>query len=186
MTKRTQLLETAERLFYEEGFHATGIDRIVADAGVVRMTLYNHFPSKEALTAEVLQRRHERFLARLDRAVEASTVGGSTWALVEAHCEWLAEQGHHGCIMVKAMGEFAEHSARVYERALAAKTDLLGRIRAALARDGMAEPTGLANRVFLGLEGSNAAVPVLGLDAALTQTRELVTAVLAHPEGGQA
>ena len=54
--KRDTLLDTAERLFYAEGFHATGIDRVINEAGVARMTLYNHFASKEALIEAVLER----------------------------------------------------------------------------------------------------------------------------------
>ena len=47
--KREQLLSTAVDLFYREGYHATGIDRILAESGVAKMTLYKHFRSKDEL-----------------------------------------------------------------------------------------------------------------------------------------
>ena len=175
--KRAQLLETAERLFYDNGFHATGIDRIVQAAGVVRMTLYNHFSSKEALIAAVLDDRHERFLDRIDQAVAAAPAGGRARALVEAYCVWLDEASRRGCIMVRAIGEFAESSPRLHAQAVRAKTDLLERVSGALTRDGLRDGS-LARRVFLLLEGANAAFPVLGGDAALTGTRRAVEALL--------
>ncbi|WP_445158431.1 TetR/AcrR family transcriptional regulator [Halomonas sp. E14] len=178
-SKRDALLATAERLFYEEGFHATGIDRIVAAAGVVRMTLYNHFDSKEALVAAVLQARHERFMASLEAASAAALPGEATLALVEAHGRWLAQCSQQGCILVKAMGEFAGHSAEIHALATAAKRELLARLEVAVARDGLAHATDLARRLFLVLEGSNTAVVLLGMRAGLTDTRAVVDALLA-------
>lgn len=169
--KREQLLTTAELLFYEEGFHATGIDRIVAAAGVVRMTLYKHFPSKNALVAAVLRQRHERFLAAIDAALAASKPGEATLALADAHGAWLRMHGRRGCFLLKAMGEFAEHSAEIYDHALAAKQDLRDRISAALTKDGLTHAAGLERRLFLVLEGCNVAVPTIGADAAIRDTR---------------
>lgn len=177
-SKRDQLLATAERLFYEQGFHATGIDRIVAAAGVVRMTLYNHFASKEALVAAVLQDRHGRFIASLDAAVTNASPGQATRALVDAHGDWLERHSQYGCIMVKAMGEFAEHSIGIHALAATAKTDLLARLDAAVARDGLDHDAGLARRLFVVLEGSNTAVALLGVQMALADTRAVVDTLL--------
>jgi len=182
-SKRDQLLATAEQLFYEQGFHATGIDRIVAAAGVVRMTLYNHFASKEALVAAVLAARHARFIAGLETATAAAPPGQATLALVDAHGAWLAAYGQHGCIMAKAMGEFAEHSPDIHALACAAKTDLLACLEAAVAEDGLSAQRGLARGLFLALEGSNTAVALLGAPTALADTRAVAEALLAHARG---
>ena len=178
-SKRVQLLATAERLFYEQGFHATGIDRIVAAAGVVRMTLYNHFASKEALVMAVLQARHARFLASLDAATASASPGKTTQALVEAHGRWLERYSQHGCIMAKAMGEFAEHSAEIHALAVAAKADLMARLESAVARDGLELHSGLARRLFVVLEGSNTTVALLGVQTALADTRTVIDTLLA-------
>lgn len=58
---RQRIVETAERLFYAEGVRAVGIDRIVAEAEAAKMSLYNHFPSKDDLILAVLQYREEKF-----------------------------------------------------------------------------------------------------------------------------
>ncbi len=178
-SKRDQLLATAERLFYEQGFHATGIDRIVAAAGVVRMTLYNHFASKEALVAAVLTARHQRFMASLEAAMAAAAPGQETLALIDAHGDWLQRYSQHGCIMAKAMGEFAEHNAEIHALAAAAKNDLLARLEAAVARDGLNHPPGLARRLFMVLEGSNTAVALLDTATALADTRALAETLIA-------
>ena len=176
--KRDLLLETAERLFYTEGFHATGIDRIVQAAGVVRMTLYNHFPSKTALVAAVLARRHARFLGALDAALADAPDGRASWALVEAHNAWLRGVGQHGCILMKAVGEFSAHAPEIREQARAAKADLRRRIADALARDGLRTDGGLVEQVFLVLEGANAGVPLIGADATLRHTRATLAPLL--------
>ena len=59
--KRDQLIEAALELFQREGFHATGVDRILAEAGVAKMTLYHHFRSKDELILAALRLRDERF-----------------------------------------------------------------------------------------------------------------------------
>jgi AcrR family transcriptional regulator len=57
---RDHLLETALRLFYQHGYHATGIDLIIAEAGVAKTTLYRHFETKEDLILAALERRDEQ------------------------------------------------------------------------------------------------------------------------------
>jgi AcrR family transcriptional regulator len=67
---RQRILETADRLFYQEGVRAVGIDRIVAEAGVAKMSLYNHFPSKDDLILAVLKYREEGVLGFFRSAMQ--------------------------------------------------------------------------------------------------------------------
>ena len=60
-SRRDDLIETALKLFYTGGFNATGIDKILAESGVAKMTLYKHFGSKDELILAVLKRRDEQF-----------------------------------------------------------------------------------------------------------------------------
>ncbi|RUZ92526.1 TetR/AcrR family transcriptional regulator, partial [Mesorhizobium sp. M7A.F.Ca.US.003.02.2.1] len=68
--KRQHVVETAYVLFKRAGFHATGIDRIIAEADVAKMTMYRHFPSKDELIVEVLDYRAMRFDRQLDRLAQ--------------------------------------------------------------------------------------------------------------------
>ena len=67
---RQRILETADRLFYEEGCRAVGIDRIIAEANVAKMTLYAHFPSKDDLILAVLKYREEAVAELFRSAME--------------------------------------------------------------------------------------------------------------------
>src|SRR5690349_3891843 len=66
---RLRLLGTATRIFYAEGIHAVGIDRLVAEAKVTRATFYRHFPSKEDLVLTYLRNVHEMERAAVDAAI---------------------------------------------------------------------------------------------------------------------
>lgn len=60
--RKQHLLDVAHQLFNKHGYHATGIDWILAELGVSKATLYKYFRSKEALILAVLQQRHEHFV----------------------------------------------------------------------------------------------------------------------------
>jgi AcrR family transcriptional regulator len=76
MSRRDHLVETALELFDRHGFHATGIDRILADAGVAKVTLYKHFSSKDDLILAVLRLRDERFREWFQAAVDHKAAMG--------------------------------------------------------------------------------------------------------------
>ncbi|MFP4184278.1 MAG: TetR/AcrR family transcriptional regulator [Halorhodospira sp.] len=176
--KRDTLLDTAERLFYAEGFHATGIDRVVAEAGIARMTLYNHFPSKEALIQAVLARRYERYLEDLRGAVEEASAGHAVMALTEVHCHWLETTSNRGCIVIKAIGEFEQHQPAIADQGRRLKRELLQVIGEALSCDRSAADPALAERLLLVLEGADALVPVLGVSAVTEHLRAMIPVVL--------
>ena len=185
-SKRETLLDTAERLFYEEGFHATGIDRVVTAAGVARMTLYNHFASKEVLAESVLERRFRRYLDDLRAAVAARGNGSAIAALAERHNEWLRTRASGGCIVLKAIAEFERHGPAIAERGRELKRELLALIGEALALDGRPGDDALAQRVLLVLEGANALAPVLGPGPAVEQVDSVLATLIDATEGRSA
>lgn len=153
---KDKLLETALALFYRDGFHATGIDRILAEAGVSKMTLYKHFPSKDALILGVLDLRDRRFRAWMEAKVakRAETPRDRLAAVFDALAEWFDQDGFHGCLFINATAEFgapgsAIHRAAAEHKALVA--DWLGRLAAdAGAKDAPA----LARDVMMVMEGA--------------------------------
>lgn len=184
--KRDNILDTAEKLFYEEGFHATGIDRVVEQAGVARMTLYNHFASKEALVEAVLKRRHERYFAMLEEAVVDARARGKEplLALVEAHCQWLGTIGTHGCLFLRAVAEYEAHAPSVHGLALEYKQALITWIGKLAPSSQAAHSHCTAEELFLILEGANALVQVIGPARAIQHTHGLTRRLLLQsPEG---
>ena len=107
---RQRLVETAERLFYAEGIHAVGIDRIIAEAGVAKMTLYNHFASKDDLILAVLHYREEQvnemFAKSIERHVRKGM--GRLDAFFAALKDWFKSSGFRGCSFINASVELAD------------------------------------------------------------------------------
>lgn len=113
MGARNRILETADRLFYQRGINATGIDLIIAEAGVAKATLYAHFESKEVLIAKYLDRVRVNFEVELKNEVEQS--GGSyltPFLLLERSLEG---GGFFGCPFANALTELPQ-SALVAEQ----------------------------------------------------------------------
>ncbi|WP_399143210.1 TetR/AcrR family transcriptional regulator [Streptomyces sp. NBUA17] len=112
-----RVLRAAERLFYERGIHAVGVDLIAAEAGVTKKTLYDRFGSKEQIVVEYLAGRDERWrellAARLD-AVAGREPAVRAVAVFEASREWAAEYGSKGCSMINAHAEIGDPSHPAY------------------------------------------------------------------------
>lgn len=107
---RERILETAERLFYAEGIRAVGIDRIIAEAGVAKMTLYNHFPSKDDLILATLQYREATFMERFTAWMEKAKTGRATRldAFFSALKCWFESPEFRGCAFINAAVELAD------------------------------------------------------------------------------
>ena len=112
---RQRIIETANALFYSEGIRAVGIDRIIAQAGVAKMTLYNHFSSKDDLILEVLKFREQQFTAFFDDTVSQHVEKGADRieAFFATLDDWFTSQGFRGCSFINAAVELAdpEHPA---------------------------------------------------------------------------
>lgn len=107
---RQRIVETAERLFYAEGIRAVGIDRIIAEAGVAKMSLYNHFPSKDDLILAVLQYREEKFDGMFKGFMDqhAGKGMGRLEAFFAALKDWFESPGFRGCMFINAHVELAD------------------------------------------------------------------------------
>ncbi|WP_133680202.1 TetR/AcrR family transcriptional regulator [Paludibacterium purpuratum] len=101
---RERILRTAHDLFYRDGIRATGIDRVIAESGVTKVTFYRHFPSKNELIRAYLDDRHERWMAWFKAALQRHGAGGLA-ALPPALAEWLDEETYRGCAFINAAVE---------------------------------------------------------------------------------
>lgn len=107
---RQRIVETAERLFYAEGVRAVGIDRIIAEAEVAKMSLYNHFPSKDDLILAVLQYREEKFDRMFENWISRHVSKGMDRleAFFAALKDWFESPGFRGCMFINARVELAD------------------------------------------------------------------------------
>src|SRR5215469_14180772 len=117
---RQRILETAARLFYEEGIRAVGIDRIIAEAKVAKMSLYKHFASKDELVAAVLKYREESALEFFRSAMErhGKRAKKPLRAFFAALKDWFESPGFRGCAFQNAAIELADanHPATEFVR----------------------------------------------------------------------
>jgi len=103
---RERLLEAANELFYDEGVHTVGIDRVIERAGVAKASLYNTFGSKDELVRAYLEGRHARVAARITRYLERyGDPRDRLLGVFEAQGELFAEEGFRGCAFVSASAE---------------------------------------------------------------------------------
>ena len=161
-SKRDQLIEAGLDLFYRHGFNATGIDKVLAEAGVAKMTLYKHFPSKQALIQAVLQRRDEDFREWLMRYVEAraDSARGRLLALFDAHGEWFAEKDFRGCLFLNAAAAFSGVADEVATLSRTHSRLSHAYIRGLAAAAGARNPDRLADRLMLLIDGAIACAQV--------------------------
>jgi AcrR family transcriptional regulator len=106
---RRRVLDTAARLFYAEGIHTVGIDRIIADAGVAKATFYHHFPAKDELVRAYLteQSALQRAAARRLRGREADPLH-MVFTVFEILAELGCGPGFRGCTFLNAAAEYAD------------------------------------------------------------------------------
>lgn len=124
---RERIMQAASQLFYTEGIRATGIDRLIAAAGVTKVTFYRQFPSKDALILHFLQHRHLRWMAWFNDALQRH--GGDLSALVPALAEWFRGDAEglsafRGCAFINSLAELGDTLAGVKEISRQHKQDM--------------------------------------------------------------
>jgi AcrR family transcriptional regulator len=146
---RSRLLETATRLFYTEGIHSVGIDRIVAEAKVTRATLYRHFPGKEELVVAYLQAVHQVERDQVDKVLGGDQPAADTLrAIAKSIASGIQSAGFRGCAFLNAVAEYPDPEHPVHKAVLAHREWFLRTITDLLARVGETPPE-LAGRHFV-------------------------------------
>lgn len=187
--KRGRLLDVAQDLFSRYGYHAVGIDTVLAEAGVAKMTLYHHFPSKEALIAAVLDRRAAEIASELATKVAAARGGaaGRVLAVFDWLEDWFRSPGFHGCLFIKAASEYPAESDLPRRAAAAVKascqkllSDLCGELGLAPMR---VKP--LSRQLALLLEGATVLAFIERRPEAAVDAREAARVLLVAAEAGR-
>jgi AcrR family transcriptional regulator len=173
-----RLLDAAERLFYERGVQAVGVDAVVAEAGVGTKTLYAHFGSKDGLVEAYLRRRDRRWLDWLRDAVDAVESGPArVLAVFDALGQWFAQPNYNGCAFINIAGELAPSPMA---RAIARdhKVALRALLLDVAAGAGVADPATLADWLMLLAEGAIITAHVEHDSAAAQRARSAAAALL--------
>jgi AcrR family transcriptional regulator len=180
--RREHLIDTALSLFQTEGYHATGIDRILAQAGVAKMTLYKHFRSKDDLILAALRRRDESFRNWFVREVErrATAPRDRLLALFDTIGQWLQGNGVSGCMFINAAAEYGNCDHPIHVVAAEHKRMLTGYIRSLAVDAGAAEADRLARQLYILVEGAIVATQVCSRTDAASDARDAAEALVAN------
>src|SRR5882672_9025134 len=147
-TMKARILETADRLFYLQGIRAVGVDTIAAEIGISKRTLYNHFPSKDALISAYLARR---FVA--PRASDKSPVEQILGTFDSLERRFSAKD-FRGCPFVNAVAELGSEDQSVRKIAIAFKESRRLWFRDLLVQLDVADAEGLATQLTLLVDGA--------------------------------
>lgn len=147
---RERILRTAHDLFYRDGIRATGIDRVIAESGVAKLTFYRHFPRKNDLIRTYLAHRHERWMAWFREALKRH--GANAQAIAPAVGEWLRDPGYRGCAFINTVIELAGVMPEVVEITQRHKDEMTAAIAAVLPVS--SEQATLASAVALAIDGA--------------------------------
>ncbi len=145
---KERILEAADRLFYLEGIRAIGVDTISAEIGISKRTLYNHFPSKDALISAYLQRRFVQ--PKLSEKPPVEQILGTFDSLERR----FSAKDFRGCPFVNAVAELGSDDRSVKEIAIAFKESRRLWFREQLVRLGVADPEGLATQLQILVDGA--------------------------------
>jgi AcrR family transcriptional regulator len=177
---RERTLLTAYELFRSHGVTAVGVDRIVADAGVAKTTLYRHFRSKEDLVLAVLD-RHEQVWTHgwFERVDAGDTAEARLLAIFDAFDEWFREGSYRGCLFTNVSVEARADSGPLGATAAARLSDIRQYVASLAEEAGVADPAEFAIRIQMLLLG--AIVQALnGVVGAALSAREVAQLMLEH------
>lgn len=154
--KRDQLLDAAFELFYLSGFHAVGIDTILSEAGVAKMTLYNHFKSKDELIVAALERRAEQIVNQRNATLEEAGEDpySQLEALFDAYETWFRSSDFNGCAFIRAVSEYTDSGSIVNQAVRRQKQILIDRLEEIAVELGAISPSVLAEQIYLLAEGA--------------------------------
>jgi AcrR family transcriptional regulator len=167
-----RIMEAADRLFYQKGIRAVGVDTVAAEAGISKRSLYDTFPSKDALVAAYLRQRIQPLPAS-DQSPAAQVL-----ALFDQLHARFANGDFRGCPFVNAVTELAEDCETARAIALNYKEERRQHIASLLVQAGASHPDALANHIALLFEGAIASMLVRQDPAVAIQARDAATVLM--------
>jgi AcrR family transcriptional regulator len=156
-TARERILDTAYELFSRHGTRAVGVDRIIAECGIAKMTLYRNFPSKDDLILAFLEERDARW-TRAWLQAEAQR-GGDTparrlLAIFDTFEAWFSREDFEGCSFINVMLEVAEPGHPVRDAALHHLAEIRVFLVGLAEEAGVADPDAFARQWHILMKGS--------------------------------
>ena len=166
---RERILSTAGSLFYREGIHATGVERIAHEAGVSKRTMYQHFGSKTQLAEEYLRRIHETGGMPNEKALDAP--GASPRNRLLAIFDSPPTDRFRGCPFHNAAVEAADDMPGVHDLVHEHKLQFIARLTDVAGQAGATDPYQLGHQLAVLFEGATSLATSLNDTAPLLHAR---------------
>lgn len=182
MSTRDRLIHSAHDLFYSRGFHAVGLDAILAAVGVTKTTFYNHFTTKEDLVRAVLE-WHDQWWKNEFRGL-LRKLGGDRprdqlLAVADALETAIGTKDFNGCFFVNVAVQFPQSHDPAHQAAAAHKRDMEDIIREIAGYAGAADPKAMAQEISLVMEGTYVTRQVTASPEIAAVARRLVRLIVA-------
>jgi AcrR family transcriptional regulator len=181
---REHILAVADKLFYSDGIHATGIDTLAARAEVAPTTLYRQFASKDDLVAAYVERCSERYKAVLGAATSpgAGTPRERILAAFDAFAAEIDSGSCRGCPFLMVLAEYPDPESPAHAEAAGHKAwlrDLFHKlVRELASTTQLRDPEALADQLALVAEGVYGSVQALGPAGPAAHGRAVASALI--------
>jgi AcrR family transcriptional regulator len=174
---RRRILDTATRLFYAEGIHAVGIDRIIAEARVAKATFYNHFPSKDELVRAYIEEQDQLGRAAIARLPERPP-REMVLAIFDGIEEAARQPIYRGCPFINAAAEYPDPANPVRQAIDEHRRRFRELLRERVAAGGYPDPDRTADILVALWDGLLVSSNIDGLGDLKALARDAVTRVL--------
>lgn len=168
MDTRKRIIDTATRLFYQQGYNSTGINQIIDEADISKASLYQHFKSKEDLLLEYLEIvSAETMLNLKNAAATGSDVQKKVSAVFKFMAEYAGSKDYCGCNFLNIAGEIPKENQRVYELIQRQKNETRKLFTEILTdgitvKDAKEKAKNLADAIYLLFDGALMACKIYG------------------------
>lgn len=154
---RERIIRTAYALFSRWGTRAVGVDTVIAQAGVAKMTLYRNFASKEDLILAFLQRREKRWTRdwlQAEAERRADTPGGRLLAIFDVFADWFGRADYEGCAFVTTLLEVDDPSSPVHRASVQHLANIRTFLSELAAEAGVSDSDAFARQWHILMKGS--------------------------------
>lgn len=148
-----RILHAALGVFYQHGFHATGVEQLSAAAGVTKKTLYRHFASKDLLISAVLRMRDQIFMDLMDDFVSGMDLPTRPSAYIGFLERWVQEETFNGCMFINATSEYGRPTDLPHIQAKDHKENVINYLNAVCYDANIPDSARFAHKLFLIGEG---------------------------------
>ena len=158
LSVKERIIETASDLFYNNGYNQTGINQIIAEAGVAKASMYQHFRSKEDIAVAYLVKRHGMWMGKLtDSISKQNTAKGQVIGCFDYLMDWLSEVDYRGCGWQNIIPDLPAGQHKIMDQAVYHKNQLRESIQALLIEDSqynLDEANELGDQILVLMEGA--------------------------------